>query len=93
MKVGRTETPVLASAGAISAGAAGIAVKRLSVTLTVLGPLVEAAETVRVELPAAAAPVLPMVSVLVPAGVTGLTLKFVVVPAGLPLAPRVTGSV
>ena len=61
--------------------------------MAVFGPLVEVAETVRVELPAAAAPVLPTVSVLLPAGVTGLTLKLVVVPAGLPLTPRVTGSV
>ena len=61
--------------------------------MAVLGPLVELAETVSVELPAAAEPVLPMVSVLLPAGVTGLTLKLVVVLAGLPLTPRVTGSV
>ena len=39
---------------------AAAAVKRLSVTSPVLGPLVDAAETVIFELPAEAAPVLPM---------------------------------
>jgi hypothetical protein len=82
-----------AEAGAVSVGCAAGIVARFNVSCTALGPVVEVAETVIVAGPGVPAPVLPIVSTLEPTGVTGLTLKPVVVPAGWPLAESVTWSV
>jgi hypothetical protein len=86
-----TATPVAALAGDVKVTAAVAPLEIFNVTVLTLVPETLFPVIVNVYEPGAAEPVFEIVNTLVPAGVTGLTEKFDVAPAGTPLTDNVTG--
>ena len=92
VKVGRAGTFGAPLAGAVNEAAAGFpaAIVTTASPVWVIGPAAVPV-IVTVEVPGTTAPVLPRVRTLLPPGVTGLTEKFTVAPAGTPEVESVTG--